>query len=74
MEVSPEALDIAKKKKQNDEDLMLCLRYLVCPKCGGDLKPGTFPNYLYTCSECSFKFTSIQESKLQQRLKNDREN
>lgn len=74
MKASKIAIAKAKEKKQNDEDFMLCLNSLVCPKCAGDLKDGFFPSYRYTCGECAFRFTSAQESELEKRLKYAKQN
>ena len=72
MKVSEEAKIKAREKKQNDKDLLTCLNNLVCPKCAGDLKSGVFPSYNYKCRECTFGFTSAEETELQRRIEYDK--
>lgn len=64
MEISSVIMEKTNLRKKYDEDLRLCLTFLVCPNCGGDLETATFPSFKYTCKECTFTFTGEQESAL----------
>lgn len=64
MRVSEKSILKAKLRKSDDEALRLCLNYLVCPKCGGDLITANFPSYKYQCEKCTFTFTGEQEAEL----------
>lgn len=69
MEVLNAAVMKAKKKRQKDKELHLCLNYLVCPQCASKLNTGEFPTFKYECKKCKFSFTSIDEAELHKRLK-----
>ncbi len=67
MEIAIKAVAEAKARKREDDELRLCLNYLVCPKCGKDLETATFPSYKYSCPHCEFGFSAVQEASLIQR-------
>jgi len=64
--ICDKAKDRVDKKEEEERYYELCLKYSICPKCGGDVdvsykdRPNAISYYYHKCSECEWAIERIK--------------